>query len=464
MANRKPFLKRYLNRLGAACIFSLFFIGNAWSGSPGTGTQKKDIDPKIKSETPSILSQYLVQAALNNPELEAAFQRWKAALEKIPQVKALPDPRFTFSYFVRSIETKTGPQRAKLGIAQTFPWFGKLALKGDMAMQDANAIKAEYDTIKLRIFYQVKSTYYEYAYLARAIVIAREDVELLTFLEGIARTRYAAGKTPYTDLMKIQIERDKLKDRLKTLEDLKRPIVAKLLATMNLPVGTKLPLPQGIPIMVTSLTDKELLEELPKHNPRIKRYVYLEAREKAGIGLAKKDFYPDLTLGVQTIITDPASNRMINDRGEDPIIASFSFNLPIWWNKQRAAVRQAHARRLSAKKKNISIKQNLLSDMQLALFNYRDARRRINLYKNTLIPRAKQALEVTLKAFQSGIRSSLDLIDAEKTLLEFDLSYTRALADQAQRFAELEMILGKKIPCTIYKPLMPELRPLDITH
>jgi len=457
MASMDFVLKRFLSLLGAACIVSLFFISESWSAPPGAETQQKRLDPDIpKHETLPVLSQYLVQAALNNPELEAAFQDWKAALERIPQVKAPPDPKFTFSYFVRSVETRTGPQRAGFEITQAFPWFGKLVLKGDMAVQDANAIKAEYEALKLKIFYQVKNAYYEYAYLGGAITIAKENVGLLKYIEGVARTKYSAGKTPYPDLMKIQVELEKLKDWFETLYDLKRPIVARLLTAINMPVTSNLPWPQTIPVMFTSMTNQELLEQLPEHSPRIKKYVYLEAREKAGIALARKGFYPDVTFGVQTIITDPASNRRVNDRGEDPLIASFSFNLPIWWDKQQAAVREAAARRLSAKKKNVSIKQTLLSDMQLVLYSYRDALRKIDLYKNALIPKAQQALGVTLEAFRAGISNSLDLIDAKKTLLEFELSYTRALADQAQRFAELEMLLGKEINCKIHKLLKPK--------
>ena len=67
------------------------------------------------------LDDYLRYAALNNPGLEAAFNRWKAALQRVPQVTALPDPRFTYQYYIEQVETRVGPQRHAVGIAQTFP-------------------------------------------------------------------------------------------------------------------------------------------------------------------------------------------------------------------------------------------------------------------------------------------------------------------------------------------------------
>jgi hypothetical protein len=63
----------------------------------------------------SSLEDYLAYGALNNPGLQAAFQEWQAALERIPQVRALPDPRLTFAYLIREVETRVGPRQAKIG-------------------------------------------------------------------------------------------------------------------------------------------------------------------------------------------------------------------------------------------------------------------------------------------------------------------------------------------------------------
>jgi outer membrane protein TolC len=59
-----------------------------------------------------IPEQYLTTAANNNPELKASFNEYMAALEKVPQVKSLPDPRFAFGYFIQPVETRVGPQQA----------------------------------------------------------------------------------------------------------------------------------------------------------------------------------------------------------------------------------------------------------------------------------------------------------------------------------------------------------------
>ena len=51
------------------------------------------------------------------------------------QVKALPDPRFTYRYYIEEVETRVGAQRQAFELAQRFPWFGKLKLRGDAAFE-----------------------------------------------------------------------------------------------------------------------------------------------------------------------------------------------------------------------------------------------------------------------------------------------------------------------------------------
>src|SRR5699024_3546625 len=85
------------------------------------------------------LDRYLQEAAQNNPELKARFQEYLAALQQAPQVNTLPDPELSFGYFINPIETRLGPQQARLGLTQMFPWFGTLGARGDAAAQMAKA-------------------------------------------------------------------------------------------------------------------------------------------------------------------------------------------------------------------------------------------------------------------------------------------------------------------------------------
>ena len=148
------------------------------------------------------LEDYLRYASLNNAELKAKFQQWKAALEQIPQAKALDDPKFTYSYFIEEVETRVGPQQQKFGIMQVFPWFGKIQARTDVAAAKAQAAKQRYEATKLKLFRQVKVVFYEFAYLATATNIAKSNLELLQHFEEVARTKYLTATAIHPDIIR----------------------------------------------------------------------------------------------------------------------------------------------------------------------------------------------------------------------------------------------------------------------
>ena len=89
---------------------------------------------------------------------------------------------------------------------------------------------------------------------------------------------------------------------------------------------------------------------------------------------------------------------------------------------------------------------SLAARVTLAAYYYRDAQRKIDLYQRVLIPRASESLKVTEAAFRAGKAGFSDLVDAQRILLEFQLTYERSLADRAQRLAKLEMLVGRELP------------------
>ena len=393
----------------------------------------------------SSLDDYLVYAALNNPGLEAAFNRWKAALDRVPQVRSLPDPKFTYTYLIRELETRTGPQRQRFGLAQMFPWFGTLELRGDVAIEVANAMQQRYDATKLRLFYQVKDAYYEHYYLSRAVAVTEEMRRLLESLETVVETAYKTDKAPYAGLIKAQVELDKLDDRLRTLRALQGPIVAKLNAALNRREDARLPWPKAIPEETVSFSDEQVFEWLEENNPELKALDAAIAKEESAIDLAKKDYYPDFTLGLEYMETGSARMSNVRDSSEDPVAVMLSVNVPLWRDKYAAAVSEAKARHDAATNDRLNRENMLAADVGMVLFKFRDAERKIALYRDSLVPKADRSLNATRQAFVAGKSGFFDVIEAEQTLLEFKLTYERAMADRAQRLAELEMLVGKGI-------------------
>jgi len=410
-----------------------------------SGDAPADADLPTLDEN-STLHDYLTYAALDNPGLKSAFDRWRAALEKVPQAKSLPDPKLSYTEYVQAVETRVGPQQWNVSLAQTFPWFGTLGLQGRAATHAAEVARHQYEAAKLKLLYQVKHVYYEYYYLGRAVAVTEENVQLLTHLESVARARYRAGEAPHSTLIRAQVELGKLQDHLRALRDLQEPVVARLNAALNRDSEAPVPWPKELPENDTAVTSEQLLEWLRQGNPELKALDFVALKEADSIALARKNRYPDITLGVTYISTDDALMPGTSESGKDPVLAMLSVNVPIWARKYGAVEREAKARLDSALNERRNRENSLVADLKMAWYNFRDAERKIALYEETLIPQADQGLKVTQEAFKTGQADFLDLIDAQRTLLEFQLMYERALVNRAQRLAELEMLVGREMP------------------
>lgn len=276
----------------------------------------------------------------------------------------------------------------------------------------------------------------------------------MKYLEKIATARYTAGSAKHSDIIRPQIELGKLEDRLNSLSDLKRPLTARLNALLDRPADSEIAFPASIPVMTITEPDETLYTELRESNPKLAYWETVAAKEEAGKGLAERNYYPDFTFGVDVTEVDDARNPGVTGDGQNPVMASMSFNIPIWINSREAAVDESRAKILAAKRSRIGLERKLKADLELALYKYRDAGRKIGLYRDTLVPKAEQALGVVMEAFMTGRGTSLDLIDAEKTLLEYQLAYYRALTDQAQRLAEIETLVGRELPCEFHGSLL----------
>jgi outer membrane protein TolC len=409
------------------------------------------ISPFIASQQPTDtndlqnLADYLRFASLNNAELKAKFEQWKAALEQVPQAKALDDPKFTYSYFIEEVETRVGPQRNKFGIMQVFPWFGKIEARTDVAAAKAKAARQRYESNKLKLFWRVKDAFYEFTYLATAIDTAKENLELLQHFEEIARTKYRAATATHPDIIRAQVELAKLEDVLKSLEELREPTVARLNSVLNRPSDAQLAWPKKEPIRDLQLSRHYIIESLIRNNPQLAELNWEVEAAKAKVELAKKKFYPDIGVGVDWIQTDSAASSGVRDSGRDPVVLMFSMNIPLWRDSYKAAERQAKSNVRKTQQQKIDAENKTIAQAIKVLYDVEDSQRKMKLYGDILVSKAEELVQASESAYRAGTIDFLSLIDAQRMLLRYTLDHERAITNNQQKLAELEMLVGTEL-------------------
>ncbi len=381
---------------------------------------------------PATLDEYLRQAFGNNADLRSAFERWQAALERIPQARALDEPNLSFEYFIEQMDT-----RYQVSLTQMFPAFGTLRLREGRAAAEAQAAMHNFEAKRLILFDEVVKAFYEYHYLARATQVTAENHQLLSDLEQVVTIRYKAGLAPFADLIKVQVEKDRITNDLATLRDERASRSAILAALLNLPGSDVLPWPQFSP-SGAALVDVDVLDGmLADLNPELKAAAAMinagTYREK----LAHKSFLPDFMVGASWMVM-PGMNG--GSQSEYGIMAGIS--LPVWRGKYRAEVREAEAMVRAAVNERDNMQNQLKAELRMAVFKFNDAERRISLFSSSLIPKASQALEVAKQEFSTGKADFMTLIDAQRTLLEFRLMLERVQADREIALGEIGCCIG----------------------
>ncbi|MCB9840169.1 MAG: TolC family protein [Phycisphaeraceae bacterium] len=389
---------------------------------------------------------YVRFAVYASPAVEAAYQQWRAAAERVPQVGALPDPRATVGFFLDEVETRVGAQQARLGLSQAFPWPGALEARQDAAAIGALAAWRRFEDARLQSTERVVETLHELAYLDAATRATREMVDLLRSFEEVVRARYRVGAGSHPELVRVQVELGILDDRLRQLEAMRPAYAAALNAALNRPGDTPVPIQHGLPGRIASEDPAALAERARLANPMLLALDERVRQQRALGEVARLEGRPEFSVGLDYIVTNEAINSSIAESGDDPITLTFGVSLPIWRERYDAAVREATARRLAAAHERADEANRLEAAIHRRWFEHTDADRRVRLYEQTLIPKAQESLRASLAGFRAGDATFLDLLDTERTLLEFAIAAERARADRGQALARLNRLVGEPVP------------------
>ena len=292
------------------------------------------------------------------------------------------------------------------------------------------------------MFYQVKNAYCEYYYPGKTIELTRQNIALLKGIEAAARARLKTGRAMQRHVIKIQVELGKLADQLASLEDKKEPFVARLNAAMNRPLDTEIPIPLEIDQSTLTVSDSELVARLKEKNPRLKAMASKVEAAERGMDLAHKRYKPNFSFGA-TFMETGESVMPASDSGKDPIALMATLNIPLWRSSLDAGARASEHSVRASRQQLTQLSNTLEAQLEMVLFQIRDADRRISLFRDTLIPKAEESMRSTQTAYMAGEMTGLiDLLDAERMLLAFQLNYHRARTTREQRLAEAQMLTG----------------------
>ena len=397
--------------------------------------------PVFAAEETLKLPDLIREALKNNPEIHVAEARANASTHKIPQATSLADPMVmmgyenegTDSFYTFDRETKGMPadSRWMFSLSQMFPYPGKLALKGEMATQDAGSLKAMADATKLATEVRVKELYYDLFLAYTNIDLLTDMAALFSRMEDAAVARYAAGMAPQQEILMAQTEKYMLLER----EEMEKQKIQSLKAMLNASVGRDSLSPLGRPEKPSNTINNYRLDELIKMSHD--RYPMIKSREKmvgaaeAKIQMAKKEYYPDVTVG--------AGYTARSSRFPDMWNLTATMNIPIFYKtKQREGVLEAEASLLEAKKDVEAAKLMSSSALRDNYAMLKTAENLMALYREGLIPKAYQDFELALAGYVTGKIEAITAITRLKSLIDYEFLFWRQFTDRQKAAARLD--------------------------
>ena len=426
-----------LTGLGAAALFLSGCRGITTKGEKdarqevqavGATYRPKGGKPELPVLTSqSSLSNFLAYALLNQPQVEAAYYDWLASVERITVERSLPDPQVTFQMDIQQVVSSLMP-----GLMMSFPGMGKLRAAAAVATGESQSKYYAFQTASLQSAYAVERAYYQLYFLDEKLRVNRENLGLLAELAKLARAQNEVGKVTLQDVLRAQIEQDRLETEIANLADSRRPLLAQFKAALGLGADQPAPpVPQRFESTPLGLSSDQVLAAALSRNTQLKGMEADVRTAEASLTLAYKARMPDASLGLMADVKmNPTLYRPWG-----------TVSLPIWRDKLAAEVAQAQANKRAGEAR--------LSAEQIALavavaekeFVYREASRTLELLQKQLLPKQRQSLELARSGYLAGQIDFLNLTDAQQTLLRFGLDEVEARTQRELSLAELWLIV-----------------------
>lgn len=379
-----------------------------------------------------VLARLVEEALAEWPELRQAEAAARAERERVPQAGALPDPTLTLGIQNDGFgELQIGVMETsfwQVMLSQGLPWPGKRGLRADVARRGAEAAEAAVARARLSVEAGVRRAHVD-------LLLARDRLALLARLEalwqksaGIARTRYETGEGAQSDVLRAQLELNRLRQRRWGLEAQERAAVQALNRLRGRPLDEAVATAAGVrdlALPVPGDPEAAAADALAR-SPELAAARASAARAERQEALARRERFPDLAI----------SAGVMPRGGLEPMwAASLSVGLPVWSSrKQGRAVAESAARARADALGAEAIERTVrlrVADRRSALAALLDT---VRLYREGLLVQSSATADSTLAQYRVGKVTFASVLEANAGYVNDEDGYLAALAE-AQRIA-----------------------------
>lgn len=392
-------------------------------------------------EGPHAVEEYIQFALNQNPDIQAARKRMEAMAHQVPVAASLPDPMMNLTVQPEPVQTASGQQEFIVSANQKLHWFGKLETRAGVAEAQTNVARAQLAAAELDTIAKVKRAYYELYFIQQATDVTEAEQRLLAEIRDVANTRYRTGQTSQQDVLRADLEISNVENDLIRLRQQLTSGQARLARLLHVAPQTRV-------LALSELRPEQaprnlewLQQQAVAARPELHAQLAALERDQQAVELARLNYKPDVTVGFSWIDVSTAGVSPVAN-GDDSFLLTAGFNLPVYRKRLDSSVRSAEAKAVSTARGYDSLRDGTLEEVTDLFAKARSQQDLLMLFRDDILPKARQTLEVSGKAYNVGEVDFLQLIDNWRQLLRYEIMYRRSEASLRQTLAELERVVG----------------------
>jgi outer membrane protein TolC len=385
----------------------------------------------------------LVAAVLQrNPSLAAMTAAWQVAAERYPQAISLDDPMLSVAMGPGTFGDPTHDVAWIVEGSQKLPWPGKRDLRGQQAQAEASAARLDLDDAEVRLVATTRLALWDYYLVRRREELNAENRVALGRFRDTAQSKYRAGQVMQQDVLEADVEMAEIDRRRFELNRMDIVAVARINTLLHRAADHPLPPPPSRPPTVDSSPPPiAWLQELAAERRPDLAAIGAELRAaQAAVDLACRDYYPDLD-----VVARYDAFWQHADRPLAPMVG-VNLNVPLDNCRRQAAVREASARVEQRRWEYEARLDEIHSEVQTAYAQLIETDKVLALYRQTILPAARQYLDSARGNYAANTLDFLHLIDAQRRLIQLREQYEEALAEYERRWTELQRAAGGSWP------------------
>jgi len=408
-------MKRLLWPLGLAALISSPLVASA--------------QPAATDQTPLTLEQAQQLAATRSFELSAAQHEVDAADGGVQQAGARRNPELAATVEDGRSATRT----TTATIALPVELGGKRAARVAAAQRTRDVAAARLASVRAKLRADVVAGYFAVAAAQERVKLTTDSARLAAQAADVVGKRVAAGKVSPVDATRARV--DAANAQLEVAEAQAQLWSARqTLAALWGDAEPRFAAVDGSPADVPSRPSlPELLREVDAAPVLVSSRLELDAR-RAQVDVERSKAVPDVVVSIGA--------KRDNERGLTQAVVGVTIPLPVF-DRNHGAAYQASKWADKARDEHEAARVRLLSELSQAWTQLSAAQDSLAILRATVLPAAQQAYQASTTSFEAGKFGFLDVIDAQRSLLQARTRTLNTLVTAWQAATSIDRLLGR---------------------